>query len=64
MSGKESVYDMIIVGSGPAGLSAGINAARSGLRTLILEAEEFGGIAAGASLYENYPGFPEGITAL
>lgn len=64
MSGKENVYDIIIVGSDPAGLSAGINAARSGLRTLILEAEEFGGIAAGASLYENCPGFPEGITAL
>jgi len=64
MSGKENVYDMIIVGSGPAGLSAGINAARSGLKTLILETEEFGGMAAGASLYENYPGFAEGITAL
>jgi len=64
MSGKENVYDIIIVGSGPAGLSAGINAARSGLRTLIVEAEELGGIAAGVSLYENYPGFPEGITAL
>ena len=64
MSGKENVYDMIIAGSGPAGLSAGINAARSGLKTLILETEEFGGMAAGASLYENYPGFAEGITAL
>jgi thioredoxin reductase (NADPH) len=51
----------VIVGSGPAGLSAGINAARSGLRTLILETEEFGGKTAGSSLYENYPGFPEGI---
>ena len=51
----------MIVGSGPAGLSAGINAARSGLKILILETEEFGGKAAGASLYENYPGFPEGI---
>jgi len=61
MSGK--VYDLVIIGSGPAGLSAGINAARSGLRTLILETEEFGGKAAGISLYENYPGFPDGIMA-
>ena len=61
MSGK--VYDLVIIGSGPAGLSAGINAARSGLSTLILETEEFGGKAAGISLYENYPGFPDGIMA-
>ncbi|UCG45031.1 MAG: FAD-dependent oxidoreductase [Candidatus Bathyarchaeota archaeon] len=64
MNRKESTYDIIIVGSGPAGLSAGMNAARSGSRTLIFEAEEVGGKAAGISLYENYPGFPDGITAL
>jgi thioredoxin reductase (NADPH) len=63
MSRQEKVYDVIVVGSGPAGLSAGMNAARAGLRTLILEADELGGVA-GTSLYENYPGFPEGITAL
>lgn len=63
MRGKDEVYDLMIIGSGPAGLSAGINAARSGLKTLILETEEFGGKAAGTSLYENYPGFPEGIIA-
>ncbi len=63
MSGKDKVYDLVIIGAGPAGLSAGINAARSGLKTLILETEEFGGKATGISLYENYPGFPEGIMA-
>lgn len=63
MRGKDEVYDLMIIGSGPAGLSVGINAARSGLKTLILETEEFGGKAAGTSLYENYPGFPEGIIA-
>jgi len=63
MNGKNEVYDLIIIGSGPAGLSAGINAGRSDLRTLILETEGFGGKAAGASLYENYPGFPDGIMA-
>jgi thioredoxin reductase (NADPH) len=64
MSGKDSFYDIMIIGAGPAGLSAGISAARSGLRTLILETEELGGKTAGASLYENYPGFPEGIMAV
>lgn len=56
MMGKDEVYDLMIIGSGPAGLSVGINAATSGLKTLILETEEFGGKAAGTSLYENYPG--------
>ncbi len=64
MSGNDEVYDLIIIGAGPAGLSAGINAARSGLRTLILETEGFSGKAVGASLYENYPGFPDGIIAI
>ena len=63
MTGKDDIYDLVIVGAGPAGLSVGINAARFGLKTLILETEEFGGKAAGTSLYENYPGFPEGIIA-
>jgi len=63
MSGKDDVYDLTIIGAGPAGLSAGINAARSDLRTLVLETEGFSGKAVGASLYENYPGFPEGIMA-
>jgi thioredoxin reductase (NADPH) len=63
MTGKDDIYDLVIVGAGPAGLSVGINAARFDLKTLILETEEFGGKAAGASLYENYPGFPDGIMA-
>ncbi len=60
---SDQMYDVIIVGAGPSGLSAGINAARSDLKTLILEAEAVGGAAAGVSLYANYPGFPEGISA-
>jgi len=63
MGGKGNVYDVVIIGAGPAGLSAGMYAARSDLKTLILETEEFSGKAAGISLYENYPGFPEGIAA-
>lgn len=54
-------WELIIIGAGPAGLTAGIYAARSGLGTLILEENVPGGLAATAPLIENYPGFPEGI---
>jgi len=59
---EKQVYDLVIVGAGPAGLTAGIYASRFGLKTLVLEAETPGGRAAGVSIYENFPGFPEGIT--
>jgi thioredoxin reductase (NADPH) len=55
-------YDVIIIGGGPAGLSAGIYASRSRLRTLLIEKGMFGGLIANAELVENYPGFPEGIS--
>ena len=55
-------WDVIIIGAGPAGLTAGIYAARSGLKTLILEEKSPGGMAATSPWIENYPGFPEGIT--
>jgi thioredoxin reductase (NADPH) len=58
---EKQIYDLIIIGGGPAGLSAGIYASRSGLKTLILEEVELGGRAAQTSLYENFPGFPDGI---
>ncbi|UCG92307.1 MAG: thioredoxin-disulfide reductase [candidate division WOR-3 bacterium] len=55
-------YDVIIIGAGPAGLTAGIYAARAGLRVTILERGLVGGLAATTHLIENYPGFPEGIS--
>ncbi|MFA5366958.1 MAG: thioredoxin-disulfide reductase [Dehalococcoidia bacterium] len=55
-------YDVIIIGGGPAGLSAGIYAARARLRTMLIEKGMFGGLIANAELVENYPGFPEGIS--
>jgi thioredoxin reductase (NADPH) len=58
----EKEYDVIIIGGGPAGLSAGIYASRGMLRTMLIEKGMFGGLIANAELVENYPGFPEGIS--
>jgi thioredoxin reductase (NADPH) len=55
-------HDLIIVGAGPAGLTAGIYAGRIGLRTLILEGALLGGRATEAPLLQNFPAFPDGIT--
>jgi len=52
-------WDIIIIGAGSAGLSAGIYAVRSGLKTLILEEKLAGGTIADASMVVNYPGFSE-----
>ncbi|HEX3011870.1 MAG TPA: thioredoxin-disulfide reductase [Syntrophomonadaceae bacterium] len=56
------MYDVIIIGAGPAGLTAGIYAGRARLRTLVLEAAAMGGNAALSDLIENYPGFPFGVS--
>lgn len=55
------MYDVIILGAGPAGLSAGIYTGRAWLKTLILESGVVGGNAAIADKIDNYPGFPFGI---
>jgi thioredoxin reductase (NADPH) len=55
-------YQLIILGGGPAGLSAGIYAARNKLKTLLIEKAMIGGLAVYAELIENYPGFPDGIS--
>lgn len=54
-------YDLIIIGGGPAGLTAGIYAGRARLKTLLLEKLIHGGQVMTTELVENYPGFPEGI---
>lgn len=57
----ENQYQLIILGAGPAGLTAGIYAARSKIKTLVIEKAMPGGLAIYADQIENYPGFPDGI---
>jgi thioredoxin reductase (NADPH) len=55
------IYDVIIIGGGPAGLSAAIYASRAGLKTLIIEKTGCGGQMTTTDLLENYPGFNRGV---
>ena len=55
-------YEVVIIGGGPAGLTAGLYTARAGLKSLLIERGAFGGQILNAPLVENYPGFPEGIS--
>ena len=57
----QHAYDLIIVGGGPAGLTAAIYAARENLETLIIDAKGLGGQAGVTERLDNYPGCPEGI---
>ena len=58
---KKTFYDLIIIGGGPAGLTAAIYAAREGADTLLIERSGLGGQAGITVGLDNFPGFPEGI---
>jgi len=55
-------YEVIIIGGGPGGLTAGLYTSRAGLKTLLVERGIFGGQIVNALRVENYPGFPQGIS--
>ncbi len=57
----EQIYDMIVIGGGPAGYTAALYAARSGLSVLVLEKLSAGGQMALTEQIDNYPGFEDGI---
>jgi thioredoxin reductase (NADPH) len=60
-SAMQHVYDLLIVGGGPTGLTTGIYAARENLETLIVDSKGLGGQAGITERLDNYPGFPDGI---
>src|SRR5271169_5627235 len=60
----DKIYDVVIVGAGPAGLAASVYAGSEGLSVLALDCRAFGGQAGASARIENYLGFPTGITGL
>ena len=59
---QKPFYDLIIIGAGPAGLTAAVYAASEGLKTIVIEREAAGGQAGTSARIENYLGFPNGIS--
>src|SRR6202008_3893154 len=60
----DRVFDVAVVGAGPAGLATAVYAASEGLSVLVLDCRAFGGQAGASARIENYLGFPTGITGM
>src|SRR5205814_6586358 len=58
------LYDVVVIGAGPAGLATAVYAASEGLSVLVLDCRSFGGQAGASARIENYLGFPTGISGL
>ena len=59
---QDNTYDLVVVGGGAAGMTAGLYASRAGLKTVLLERMMTGGQVMNAEKIENFPGFPDGIS--
>lgn len=59
-----TIFDLVVVGAGPAGLAAAVYGASEGLRTIVLDADAIGGQAGTSSMIRNYLGFPRGISGM
>ncbi|MBC7938428.1 MAG: FAD-dependent oxidoreductase, partial [Chitinophagaceae bacterium] len=59
---RSAIYDVAIVGAGPAGLATAVYAASEGLRVIVLDARSYGGQAGASARIENYLGFPTGVS--
>src|SRR5687767_7793488 len=61
---NDKIWDVVMIGAGPAALSAAIYTTREDLSTLMIDKGPIGGLAAVTDWVDNYPGFPEGISGL